>query len=258
MSDKGKMVWFDLMTTDTKAAKRFYGELIGWKTQVWKADEYEIWDAGDGQIGGLMPLDEQARKAGAPPNWMAYVAVDDVDASMKQATSLGAKSIVTPQDIPDVGRFAVILDPLGATVALFKSQSGASGKPAMSNDLRHISWAELNTTDWKKAWSFYETMFGWKPTKAEEMGELGTYFMFGLDTKSSIGGMSNAATMMKAPPHWLYYIVVDDCDAAAGKVTKLGGKLLNGPMNIPDGGRIAQCMDPQGAMFGIHSERRAQ
>src|SRR5262249_15597344 len=131
----------------------------------------------------------------------------------------------------------------------------SSMAPAMSTALGHFSWAELNTTNWQSAWSFYEKLFGWKQSRVMDMGEgKGDYAMFGQDTneKNAFGGMSNMAAMMKAPPHWLYYIVVDNCDAAAKKVTKLGGKIMNGPMDIP-GGRIAQCIDPQGAVFGIHS-----
>lgn len=253
----GKMVWFDLITTDTAKAKKFYCDLVGWKTQSWKADEYDMWDSGDGQIGGVTSIDTAATKAGVPAHWMAYVAVEDVDAGTKQAQSLGAKVILPGTDIPDVGRFSIILDPTGANIALFKSkQMPTDPKPAMSNALRHISWAELNTTDWKKAWAFYETMFGWKQVKVNEIEHLGAYAEFGLTAGEPIGGMSNAATMMKARPHWLYYIVVEDCDATTKMVSKLGGKVLNGPMDIPGGfGRISQCVDPQGAVFGLHSEK---
>lgn len=255
---KGKLVWFDLMTTDVAKAKAFYGELVGWKTSIWKAGEYEMWAARDGQVGGVMALDDGMRKAKVPSHWMAYVAVEDVDASAKQAESLGGKVLVPGQDIPDVGRFAVIADPLGASIALFRPKSEQSTMPpAMSTTPGHFSWGELNTTDWKKAWAFYEQMFGWKRTRSMDLGQgMGEYAMFGLDNENSVGGMSNTATKMKAPPHWLYYIVVDDCDAAAKKVSARGGKVLNGPMDIPEGGRIAQCMDPQGAVFGIHSEQK--
>jgi uncharacterized protein len=97
-------------------------------------------------------------------------------------------------------------------------------------------------------------MFGWKPTRSMNMGpEFGEYFMFGADPERSFGGMSNAATMMKAPAHWLYYVNVKSVDETARRIPQLGGKVLNGPIDVPGGDRIAQCMDPQGALFAIYS-----
>lgn len=82
-------------------------------------------------------------------------------------------------------------------------------------------------------------------------GELGTYFMF--DAGGSMGGMSNAAKIMGgAPPHWLYYVNVDDIDAAIRRIENGGGRVPNGPMDVPGGDRVAQCMDPQGGAFAIH------
>ena len=65
--------------------------------------------------------------------------------------------------------------------------------------------------------------------------------------------MFNKPAEMSGPPMWLYYVTVDDVDAAVAEVKKLGGQVLNGPMEVPDGGRIAQCVDPQGALFALHS-----
>ena len=58
---------------------------------------------------------------------------------------------------------------------------------------------------------------------------------------------------MPGPPAWLYYINVEDVAASIEVVKELGGKVLNGPMEVPGGSFIAQCLDPQGAVFAIHS-----
>jgi hypothetical protein len=71
-----------------------------------------------------------------------------------------------------------------------------------------------------------------------------------------LGGMFNKTPEMPAPPHWLYYVRVDDVDRVAGEVPKAGGTVLNGPMDVPGGDRIAQCMDPQGAAFAIHHTKK--
>ncbi|MCY1074066.1 VOC family protein [Archangium lansingense] len=58
---------------------------------------------------------------------------------------------------------------------------------------------------------------------------------------------------MKAPAHWMHYINVKSADETARRIKEKGGKVLNGPMDIPGGDRIAQCMDPQGGVFAIYS-----
>ena len=85
---------------------------------------------------------------------------------------------------------------------------------------------------------------------------MGTYQMYDRSSTegSSTGGMSNAAAAMSLPAHWLIYVTVDDLDAAAGRVKSHGGQVVNGPMDIPGGGRIAQCSDPQGAVFALVTE----
>lgn len=251
-ADNGQFVWYDLMTTDTEGAKAFYSAITGWTTRKW-SDEYETWLAGERPIGGLMTLPEEARRAGAPTHWLAYVAVDDVDATLKKAEALGAKVFVPTKDVPNVGRFAILADPQGAIFALF-TPAQAGSMPVDDETPGHFNWAELNTTDWQSAWKFYTALFGWTKTRSMDMGpELGEYFMFSKGSEKSLGGMSNVATMMQAPAHWLHYVQVRDTDEAVKLIADKGGKVLNGPMEVPGGQRIAQCMDPQGGFFAIVS-----
>jgi predicted enzyme related to lactoylglutathione lyase len=252
-SSRGRFVWYDLMTTDPDAAPKFYAAIAGWGTQQWSGANsamppYTMWTVGQTPIGGLMQLPDQAARMGAPPHWLAYIATTDVDATVKQAQKLGGKVLREPMDIPTVGRFAVLADPQGAVFAPFAS-SNAPG-PDVPPKVGEFSWHELATTDHAKAFDFYTTLFGWERTNAMDMGEMGTYQMYGRDGKE-LGGMFNAPSGI--PPHWLFYIMVDSADRVAKRVKELGGKVLNGPMDIPGGGRIAQCLDPQGAAFALHS-----
>ncbi|WP_163614835.1 VOC family protein, partial [Klebsiella pneumoniae] len=82
---------------------------------------YTIFKAGEAPVGGLMELPADARKMGAPPHWIGYIVVDDVDAATDKARSLGGSVYVEPQDIPEVGRFSVVTDPQKAAFCLFKS-----------------------------------------------------------------------------------------------------------------------------------------
>ncbi|HEY0840114.1 MAG TPA: hypothetical protein VGD74_08000, partial [Vulgatibacter sp.] len=81
----GSFVWHDLMTGDFEGAKSFYTEVIGWKTTRWPGGDYELWAIGDTQIGGLMSLPEDAKKAHTPPHWLGYVGVHDVASSAQKA-----------------------------------------------------------------------------------------------------------------------------------------------------------------------------
>jgi hypothetical protein len=114
----GAFSWFELLTTDTTAAKAFYSQLFGWSMtdQPIQNMIYTVLSVGDQQVGGLAPIPSQS--PGMPPTWGVYVTVDDVDASAKLASELGGKVLLEPRDIPDVGRFALIQDPQGASLAI--------------------------------------------------------------------------------------------------------------------------------------------
>ncbi|UCD75173.1 MAG: VOC family protein [Phycisphaerales bacterium] len=117
----GTFCWNELMTRDVAAAKEFYTSLLGWKTEdvdIGECGIYTVLKAGEEQIGGMFQMAGEQFE-GVPANWMSYIAVDDVEASTKKAEALGAKIEMPPADIPDTGRFSVITDPTGATIALF-------------------------------------------------------------------------------------------------------------------------------------------
>ena len=122
-SGPGTFCWNELMTTDVAGARSFYGRLFGWKTQemdMGPAGTYTLWMRGKEQVGGCMALPPMLAQGGCPPHWLAYVEVADVDATAKQAAALGGRVHHGPADIPGIGRFAVIGDPEGADVCVFR------------------------------------------------------------------------------------------------------------------------------------------
>jgi uncharacterized protein len=259
MSDtdiRGRFVWYELMTTDVKAAEAFYTKVVGWGLQTYQGagTPYVTWMRGKEGVGGLMELPEEARKMGAPPNWMAYVGVPSVDSAVIQATQAGARVLVPAQDIPTVGRFAVLADPHGAVLAVFTPGSDAPGRDT-APQVGEFSWHELVTTDHAAALAFYSALFGWESTGTSDMGPMGIYQMFGRKGRT-LGGMFNKPADMPAPPHWLLYVRVKDVRMAAELVKALGGQVLMGPVEVPGEDWIVQCLDPQGAVFALH-ERKA-
>jgi predicted enzyme related to lactoylglutathione lyase len=230
-ANKGHFVWHEHLTKDPKAAIAFYAEVIGWKTQPFaEGGDYVMWVGSQGPLGGVMKLPDEAAKMGAPPNWMGNVQVDN-------------------SDIPTVGRFAVIADPQGAAIAIFKPNAVMTLHDSSKEG--EFCWNELMTSDAAAAFKFYSEIFGWKILQEMEMGPIGTYRVFGVG-EQQLGGMMTTPKGAPMPPMWIYYTETSDLDASIGRATKKGAKVMNGPMDVPGGGRIAQLTDPQGAAFALH------
>jgi predicted enzyme related to lactoylglutathione lyase len=253
---QGKFIWYDVMTTDTKAAESFYKRVIGWSAQASGMGDrsYTLFSMGPTMVGGLMPITEEARKMGVPPCWTGYVAVDDVDDYAKRVKKAGGKVHRGPEDIPGVGRFAVVADPHGAVFIIMKGSSEEGPKDAAPGTPGHIGWRELHAGDGKKAFDFYSGLFGWKKAEAFDMGPLGVYQTFSTGN-GAVGGMMTRTPDTPAP-FWLYYINVDALDAAVARAVAAGGKLAMGPHQVPTGQWIAQCTDPQGASFALLAAKR--
>jgi predicted enzyme related to lactoylglutathione lyase len=120
--EPGAPCWAELATTDDEAARAFYPAVTGWKADHKSSGPmpYTEWIAPDGKVvGGMLRMTGDQWK-GAPPHWMTYIAVNDVDASAAKTASNGGAVRVPPMDIPQVGRFSVVADPAGAVFSLFK------------------------------------------------------------------------------------------------------------------------------------------
>jgi uncharacterized protein len=116
----GGFCWEELASSDPEAAATFYAGLFGYTVEsmdMGPGGTYRILKSGDRQRAGIMKA-----QPGGPPgsHWLEYILVSDVDASTRNARELGAKTLSEPRDIPTIGRFSVIADPTGATIALFK------------------------------------------------------------------------------------------------------------------------------------------
>jgi predicted enzyme related to lactoylglutathione lyase len=249
MATSPRFIWHDLMASDVEAAKRFYGELFGWKFKSeGKEQGYEHIFAGEQGIGGVLKNDP---KFGAPPHWLAYVSVDDVDAAVAIAIKNGGKQY-HKETIPEVGTFAVVADPTGAVFSPFHHTGKNAGKPEPDGPpgMYHFCWDELLTSDPEKAAKFYAQVFGWG-VESMDMGAMGQYRLLKRPgTKDQKGNPRNAGGVMGLPPgvphpFWVNYVGVPDCDATAKKAERLGGKVMMPGTDIPDVGRFAALLDPQ-------------
>jgi len=118
--EPGTFCWADLSTGDPERAQKFYSGLFGWEISAGEKDPsgYLHIKNGDRFIGGIPPA--RVRNPNAPPHWLIYWYVADVDASAAKAKELGATLYVPPMSVEGVGRMAILADPQGAVSAIFK------------------------------------------------------------------------------------------------------------------------------------------
>ena len=248
-------VWYELMTTDVKAAEGFYGKVVGWKPQDASQPTmaYTMFVVGETPVAGLMTLPPEACSAGARPGWIGYIGVDDVDAYADRVVKAGGQIHVPPTDIPNIGRFAMVADPQGTAFSLFKGVSEMPRPTVGPNTTGLIGWHELMAVDGEKAFAFYADLFGWAKGEAIDMGAMGHYQLFTAGD-TAIGGMMTKPAEVPMS-FWSYYFQVDAIGAALERLKQAGGTVINGPMEVPGGSWIVQGLDPQGAMFSLVSAK---
>ncbi len=249
----GKFVWYEWMGADPARAATFYGAVVGWRVAEshMAGFTYRIASVGDYGVGGLFATPPEAQ--GAPSCWSGYVAVDDVDAAAQKLTAAGGREMRPAWDIPNVGRAALVADAQGAPFLLFRPADAEAPTPPAPLTPGLVGWRELHAGDGKTAMDFYAGQFGWTEDRQHDMGPMGVYRLYKAGDQE--GGMMSK--MPNGPgPCWLFYFLVDAAEAANARVTAAGGKVVNGPHEVPGGMFASQCVDPEGALFGLVSTRR--
>ena len=256
--NKHRFVWHDLNTKDVEGSKKFYGEIFNWKLEASDNGPYIHISAGDEMIGGVRQM--SANEPG-PTNWMGYVVVEDVAATVANISSAGGKVYVPTTKMENVGTFAVTADPTGAVFSPWKSARAGEDveKQTMPKPYTFV-WDELVTTDPAAAGAFYEEVFGWSQRHMDMGGGMTYTLLDRPGVKNVKGDQASAGGMMKSPegvPYsfWIAYVGVDNCDALSERATRLGAKVMVPPTDIPNVGRFACWTDPQGAAIAILQPR---
>jgi len=249
----GRVLWYELLTTDAKAAEDFYTKVVGWTVTPFRGGEepYDMWArAGGAPIGGVMKIPEGMN---FPPHWGMYVGFPKLEDGVARIEKLGGSALSPVIEVPDVGRMRTMKDPQGAAFSIYEPSSPPK-QPEAEPEIGEVSWHELYTTDAEAAMRFYGELFGWKAYDAMDMGEMGKYHMFGREWM--LGGMTNKPpALAQVPPHWNFYFRVPDVHAGIERTKANGGTILNGPMEVPGGDWVVNCMDPQGGAFSLHHKK---
>ncbi len=157
---QGTPNWADLQTTDTQAAKAFYGGLFGWEYDdqpMPQGGAYSMATLRGEQVAAIAPQSPETKAAGMPPAWNTYLAVDSVDQAAAQVEAAGGQLAMAPFDVMDAGRMAFVIDPSGAAVALWQANKHIGA--TLVNEPGALIWNELITDD-PKAAEFYTRLLG--------------------------------------------------------------------------------------------------
>lgn len=213
-----------LRTTDVAAATAFYDAVLE--------------NRGD----GVVPLHEAAIARGARPHWLGHVQVRELGGVEAVAARFIERGAMRLGPNPGIADFVVLRDPGGALVAL----SEGSATSAAS-----VVWHQLNTQNADVGAANYAALFGWSFAEKLDLGELGRHqrFAFGAG-ETCVGLISGIEERPQVHPHWLFFFPVPSLERAVERVRGLGG-LVIGPIELPNGVRVAACDDPQGAAFGM-------
>lgn len=245
--------WYELMSKDVPAALAFYREVFGWTTKdagLPGAGYTQIF-VGDRAIGGALALTDELCAAGAQPAWLGYIAVPDLAVKTEELVAAGGKVVRPMVEIPGMIQFTMVADPHGAVFVMFRGlvQGKELSMPPRGTP-GGVDWHELHAGDGQAAWTFYSKLFGWsKGELTHDMGALGIYQTWTAGGPA-VGGIMTKMAQTPAPL-WLYYVSVADLEQALARVRQHGGTVVHGPMPVPDGSTIANCLDPQGAIFAM-------
>lgn len=233
--------WIDLGVDDPARTADFFTALWGWDCPEGPPETggYRNCTLRGRPVAGLGPR----MNPEVPPFWASYVNVDDADAVAGLVVANGGTVIVAPMDVLEFGRMGVFADPAGAVFSVW--QPGSHHGCGIVDEAGAFSWSELITDDLERAADFYPAVFGWGFETDDG------YTQWTVDGRPVAGMMARPPGMpAEAPPMWMIYFAVDDCDAAVARITELGGTLLAPPMDLPQG-RFAVVEEPGGAVFQV-------
>lgn len=252
----GSFIWYELMTTDADRVGPFYEAVIGWTVSPADPsapiDYRHIARADGGANGAILNLTGEMQQQGARPAWVPYLHVRDVDAAVADIREDGGTLLMPKMTIPE-GSFAMVSDPMG-TPFYVMSPVPPPGKPEAQSDVfsvteaQHVRWNELASPDLDAAKAFYAEHFGFEFKNSMPMGAMGDYCF--IDHHGQVLG-AIMAQQPGQPQLWVPYIGVPSVLAAKAAIEANGGKVMNGPHEVPGGDWIVVATDPAGAVFGV-------
>jgi uncharacterized protein len=247
----GYFCWTDLGALKPTEAKAFYGRVVGWTGKDFplpQGGDYTLLHTPNGDAAGLYEQSDDQKSQKIPPHWLVYLAVEDAEATAKQAKALGGRIVVDAYDVEKLGRMAILLDPTGAMFAIWETGSHG-GMTIDPGEPGSLCWCELMTPDLEKVAPFYAALFGWIVELQEGQGMRHARCRIGDAPVADM--MAIGSGHGRVPPHWLAYFAVESCAAASKIVGEAGGRTLVAPSALTEGTTFSIVRDPEGAIFGL-------
>ncbi|MEV7779967.1 VOC family protein [Kitasatospora sp. NPDC088351] len=247
----GSPNWLDLGSPDTRASVDFYTALFGWTFDSAgpEAGGYGFFQQEGRTVAALGPLTEE----GSTPAWTLYFCTLDADRTAELVEEAGGRVRFTPFDVFTNGRMAGFTDPTGAEFAVWQPRD-TRGLDAVTDE-NTLCWAECYSIDAEAAKTFYRRVFGWQEQDVPLEGALYTVLTpAGGGTDDALGGIMQLGpeqTAAGTSSHWLPYFEVPNVDASLAIADKLGATTRIPAMDVHGVGRLAQLIDPHGAVFAV-------
>ena len=242
--EPGRFVWRDLMTKDVAAAKRFYGELFGWRFENARRGDrpYVLARSASTPIAGIVDV---SGMADAGSQWLSYMSVSNVDKSVALVQAERGKVLVEPRDLP-IARVAVVTDPEGAPLGLAQLRRSAPD-PSHRPDI--ISSGSILARDAEQALAFYKRLAGYESVLLESRLDVDYYVL--RSTRGRAGLFRLPPQIEGVQPNWLPYVLVSDPAAIAARVAALGGRVVVPAAPERRNGSLVVIADPGGAVLAL-------
>ncbi|MDP9182051.1 MAG: VOC family protein [Actinomycetota bacterium] len=237
----GEPIWTDLATPDMDSTVAFYSGLFGW--EFGGGDEefggYGMFTKDGKNVAGVVPV----MFPGQPAVWTSYITSDDADKTAAVVAENGGTVLAAPMDVADLGRMAVLADPVGAAFGIW--QPGTMTGAEVIGDEGTFNWTELATRDRAAAVPFYTTLFGWSAGGGAEYTEFEV-------NGQPVAGCMDMPEMVPAevPSYWMPYFAAEDPAAKAQHAASLGATVLVPYMEVSEVA-FSVVQDPNGSTFGL-------
>jgi uncharacterized protein len=224
-----------LHTRDRDRASAFYTRLTGWSAQ--ERDACTLFEQ-DGKVVAALT-------GNGADEWVPYVSVEDLDATIAAAMLLGAQA-ASRLVLPGVAQVAMLRDAEGARVGLWQPtpHQGAEMMEATGS----LWWAEVLSDEPPRAKEFYSRLFGGR-LRETAFEPFAHYTVFERDAVQE-GGVLPIGKDWGVKPHWNSIFATDDCDKLLNRACALGGS-IGFVHTVPKHGRLGSLIDPNGAWFWL-------
>lgn len=239
----GRFVWHELVTSDVEAARRFYGELVGWQLdpqEVAGLPTYYHLTKNGQTVGGLV----QRPGPHVPPHVLGYVSVLDVEGAIERAREHRAAVLVPPMPT-GFGRAAVLQDPQGAVIGLCRRTGGDPYESSRELSAGKFCWTMLTSSDATNAASFYGKVMAWDRAPQPGVRNLCAFTQGG----RPIGGLMQAAQGTFA--HWLVHVSVENLERARAIAKQLGGTIMVERVVLDGLGQLSVIQDNVGSIVAL-------